>query len=73
MGGVAVAHDFALGGVALARHANNDTATAFTQNSAFFHNAQIVMRHAYWINLVCLLPLILWWRTVRARRQKESR
>jgi len=72
MGGVAVARDFALGGVALARQANNDIATAFIKNSPFFNNALTVMRYAYWINLVCLLPLILWWRPVRARRKKES-
>jgi RNA polymerase sigma factor (sigma-70 family) len=71
-GGVAVARDFAVGGVALARHANNDAATAFIQNSAFFHNALVVMRHVHWIYLVCLLPLILWWRSVRARQRKDS-
>ena len=71
-GGVAVARDFAVGGVALARHANNDTAAAFIQNSSFFYNALTVMRHVHWIYLVCLLPLVLWWRTVRARRRKES-
>jgi len=71
-GGVAIARDFALGGVALAKDANDDTATAFIHNSAFFRNALVVMRYAYWGNLVWLLPLVLWWRTVRDHRRKES-
>jgi RNA polymerase sigma factor (sigma-70 family) len=72
MGGVAVAREFASGGVALAKDANDDTATAFIHNSAFFRNALVVMRYAYWGNLVWLLPLVLWWRTVRDHRRKES-
>ncbi|MGD0650805.1 MAG: RNA polymerase sigma factor [Verrucomicrobiia bacterium] len=72
-GGVAVARDFAVGGVALARHANDAAAEAFIRNSTFFQNALVVMRYAYWINLVWLLPLALWWWTVRIRGRKGSR
>jgi hypothetical protein len=71
-GGVAVARDFAVGVVALARHANDAAAETFIRNSTFFQNALVVMRYAYWMNLVWLLPLALWWRTVRARRRKEG-
>ena len=72
-GGVAVAREFAVGPVALAQHANDAVAEAFIRNSTFFQNTLAVMRYAYWINLVGLLPLALWWRTVvRARRRKEG-
>jgi hypothetical protein len=71
-GAVAVAREFALGPAALAQHANNDAAQAFVQSSTFFHNAQTVMQHAHWINLVVLLPLVLWWRTARNRHQNKA-
>lgn len=69
-GGVAVARDLAQGGVALAQHANDPVAQTFFQNSAFFRIALAVMRHAHWLNLVWFLPLILWWRVVKTKRQK---
>jgi hypothetical protein len=69
-GGAAFAHEFARGGVALARHANDAAAAAFFQNSAFFRNALAVMRHAHWLNLIWFLPLVLWWRVVKTKRQK---
>lgn len=74
-GGVAVAREFAVGPVALARHANNDTATAFIQNSAFFRNALALERYANWLYLFGLFPaaLWLWWRAVaRKRRARQS-
>jgi hypothetical protein len=70
-GGVAMAHDFALGGIALAAQANNDAAQLYIQASPFFHNAQIATRYLVWLYLICLLPVILWWRTV-ARRQGRN-
>ncbi|MGA2176794.1 MAG: sigma-70 family RNA polymerase sigma factor [Verrucomicrobiota bacterium] len=60
-GGVAVAHDFAVGGMALARHANDAAARAFFANSAFFQTVQAASRYAAWLNLIYLLPLVLWW------------
>jgi len=71
-GGVAVAREFAVGPVALARHANNDAATTFIQNGAFFHHVLTVTRRAYWLNLIGLLPLVLWWRAARDRRQRRG-
>jgi RNA polymerase sigma factor (sigma-70 family) len=60
-GGLALARDFAVGLVALAQHANNDTAQAFIQNSVFFHRALVATRHSYWMILLLLLPPALWW------------
>ncbi len=67
-GGVAVGHEFAEGGVALARHANDAVARTFFQNSAFFQNVLVVMRHVQWLNLIWLLPLVLWWRAIKRAR-----
>ncbi|MGD0388170.1 MAG: sigma-70 family RNA polymerase sigma factor [Tepidisphaeraceae bacterium] len=69
LGGVAVAHGFAEGGVAVARHANDTPAQTFFQNSAFFQHALAMTGHAYWVNLVALVPLALWWRNRNKRKQ----
>jgi RNA polymerase sigma factor (sigma-70 family) len=71
-GGVAVAYQFAQGGVALASHANDAAAQTFFQNSAFFQHALAMVDHAYWINLVAILPLALWWQQHKNKR-KQSR
>ena len=53
-GGVAVAHDFAVGGAAAAQHVNDDAARAFVQNSEFFRWAKWLSQHAM---LLLWLPL----------------
>ena len=60
LGGVALAHDFATGVVALAPHANDAAAQAFFANSVFFRSVQAVLPYACWLNLIWLLPLVLW-------------
>lgn len=64
-GGVAVARYFAVGAVALARHANDAAAEAFIRDTPFFQSALAAMRYAQWLNLLWLLPLLLWWRWQR--------
>ena len=59
-GGVAVARDFAIGAVASARHGNDAIAEAFIQDSTFFQFTLAAMRYVSWLNLLWLLPLILW-------------
>ena len=61
-GAVAIARGFAQGAVALAAHANDPTADAFFRSSGFFQSVQVIMRHALWLNWICLLPLALWWK-----------
>jgi hypothetical protein len=70
---VAVAHDFAAGGVALARHANDAAAEAFFTNSDFFRTVQGAMRYAGWLNLMWLFPLVLWWRHKKMRKPLQTR
>ena len=53
-GGVAVAHDFAVGGAAAAQHVNDDAARAFVQNSEFFRWAKWLSQHAM---ILLWLPL----------------
>src|ERR1041385_5590928 len=62
-GGAAVAHDVALGGIAQAAQANNDAETAFMQPILFFRVADVVIRYLIWLNLLWVVPMILWWRT----------
>jgi RNA polymerase sigma factor (sigma-70 family) len=76
-GGTAVARDFAVGGVAFARHANDATARSFVQNSAFFAHALLWMNSAIWLIWVLMSLWIIWQmpRTLRAardRRQKQA-
>lgn len=67
-GGVAIARDFALGGAALAEHTNDAIVEAFIQDSTFFQFALAAMRYVQWLNLLWLLPLILWLRNRRTMR-----
>jgi RNA polymerase sigma factor (sigma-70 family) len=67
-GAVAVARGFAQGAVALAAHANDPA--AFFKSNGFFQTVQVVMRHALWLNWICLLPLGLWWKHRRNERKR---
>jgi hypothetical protein len=71
VGGVALAHDFAMGGLGHAAQANNEAAQLAIQTWPFFQTAQTVSRYLPWINLLLLLPLFLWWRTVKNRVPKN--
>jgi len=70
-GGVAIAHDFALGGFAQAAQANDAAAQLYIKACPFFQNAQMVARHLGWLNLLWLLPPIVWWRTVKCRAKQN--
>lgn len=71
LGGAALAREFALGGIAHAAQANTDAAQLYIGTSWFFHNAPVVARHLAWLNLVWLLPLVLWWRTPRLKQSAK--
>jgi len=49
----------------LARHANDPVAQAFIHDSTFFQYALLAMRYVQWLNLIWLLPLVLWWQKRR--------
>ena len=72
MGGWAIAHDFALGGFAYAAQANNELAGQFIRPAPFFRYGLTVFRYAAWLNLIWVVPMLLWWRTVARDRRRES-
>ena len=67
MGGLAIAGDFALGAVAQAAQANSEIASQFMKASPFFRQTEILSRYIGWLNLLWLIPLFGWWRTLRRR------
>jgi RNA polymerase sigma factor (sigma-70 family) len=68
-GGAAAAHEFAMGGIALAPHANDAAAEAFFANSGYFQMVQEAMRYVGWVNVVWLFPLLAWWGHKKKTRQ----
>jgi RNA polymerase sigma factor (sigma-70 family) len=73
MGGMAFAHDYALGGIAHAAQANTEIARQFIQHNLFFRCGKIVSDHSFWLILFSMLPVTLMSRIVaRARRQREQ-
>jgi len=71
-GGVAIAHNFAIGAVASGLHVNDATAEAFFRDSRFFQNALAGVRYAPWLNLLWLLPPALWWWSQHKNKRKSS-
>lgn len=65
VGGLAVARDFALGGVAHAAQVNNPIAETFVRGQVFFQKMETLSRHLGWLNLLWLIPMLAWWRKLR--------
>jgi hypothetical protein len=69
VGGAAVARGYALGGIAQAAEAGNEAAKSYVASSHFFQWADWGARHAGWLNLIWVLPLLAWWSlAARANR-----
>ena len=73
LGSLALAHGFALGNAAYAAHFNDVVAQACAQDTPFFRWAHAALRQLYWINLVWVIPLVVWWRVERRRRTASER
>jgi RNA polymerase sigma factor (sigma-70 family) len=72
-GGVALAHDFALGGIAHAAQFNNAIAGQVIGPNLFFRFSQSIVRYVIWLNLLWVVPVALQSRVVaRARRRREQ-
>ncbi len=68
-GGLAIAHDFAVGGIAHAAQANTEIARQFIQHASFFRFSEWVSRYHLW--MIWIVPVILQsWSTARARRRQ---
>jgi RNA polymerase sigma factor (sigma-70 family) len=72
LGGVAIAHDFALGGIAQAAQANNEIAAQAMQSSPFFRYAPLAFRYLVWLNLLWIVPLLVWWQVVARNRRRQE-
>jgi RNA polymerase sigma factor (sigma-70 family) len=73
MGGLAIAHDYAIGGVTRAIQANTDVAKLFFAQNLFFRAAQALSNHSLLTMLVWIIPVTLQARIVaRARRRSEQ-
>lgn len=70
MGGMAVAHGFAIGGAAYAQHANDEAARLFLQHSVFLKYAMFAMKHA--VLLVWLPMLLVIWEALRRRKCADA-
>jgi hypothetical protein len=73
VGGVALAHGFALGGIAHAAQANNAIAWQFIKQNPFFDWSQILFRFSAWVNLIWVVPLVVLWRVIVRKRRGQGR
>jgi len=58
-GGLAIAREWASGGLAMAPHANDETAKFFFENSTFFRVMERINPYLPLVSLISLLPLFL--------------
>jgi RNA polymerase sigma factor (sigma-70 family) len=73
-GGVAIAHDFAAGGIAHAMQANNEAARTYVHSSSFLQHAHLALRYLALLNLLWVIPMLVKWRIVaQSRRQQDQR
>lgn len=67
-GGVALAHDYALGGYAEALQANTEASKQFVYSQPFFRAGFAMLPYLPFLNLLWVLPLFKWWRTAKKSR-----
>jgi hypothetical protein len=73
LGGIVAAHDFAMGGIAIARQTNNAIAQRFFDQDLFFKIANVLSHHNLLLMLAWIIPVSLQSRVIaRARRRRES-
>jgi hypothetical protein len=71
-GGIAVAHDFAVGSIAHALQANNEAARAYLRPSLFFQHARLPLRYLAWLNLLWVIPMLARWGVVAGSRHRRD-
>lgn len=67
-GGVAAAREFAEGGTAFARHANDEAARQAIESLPFFKQAEAAARNPLWFALIWLPMLLVMWQAMSARK-----
>jgi len=73
VGNVAMARDFAVGGIVHALQANNDLARQFTGSNLFFRCMQAINRHWFWMNFIWIAPLFIQWQIIARSRRRERK
>ena len=71
-GGIAIAHNFAVGSIAHALQANNQAALSYLQSNLFFQHARLALRHLAWLNLLWVIPMFARWRVVAVGRCRRN-
>ena len=71
-GSLSLAHDFALGTLSWAAQVNNDTAQNFMDSNPFFRLAGVLGAYCLWLNLLWVVPLVVMWRVIAAKRKLEG-
>ena len=71
-GGVALARDFALGGIAHAGQANNEIAERFIGAKVFFRSAKGICDYCVWLNLIWVIPMMIQWRIIARKRRRVA-
>jgi RNA polymerase sigma factor (sigma-70 family) len=73
VGSLAIAHDFAVGGIARAAQANTELAKQFIGTNLYFGIIQAVNRHWVWMNLLWIAPLFIQWQIIARSRRREPK
>jgi hypothetical protein len=71
-GGIAIAHDFAFGGIAYALQANNPAAANYFQHEPFFYQPRRLLFYLAWLNLLWVIPMLARWRIVKGARYNTN-
>jgi hypothetical protein len=72
MGGIVVAHNYAVGGIARALHTNSSLVKEYYDQNMFFQVAQVIARHGFLTMMLWVVPVAWQARMVaRARRRRE--
>jgi RNA polymerase sigma factor (sigma-70 family) len=72
-GGLVMARDYAIGGVAHAAQANTEIASDYVQQGFFFRMARTINNHGFLLMLAWIVPMLLQARIVaRARRREQT-
>ncbi len=71
-GGIALAHDYAMGGYAEALQANSEVAKQFVYSQRFFRIGFAILPYLPVLNLLWVLPLFKWWRTAKKQNQTAT-
>jgi RNA polymerase sigma factor (sigma-70 family) len=72
VGGAAVAHDFAFASMAQAAQDGGEAAKTYIASSRFFQWAEWGSRHAGWLNLIWVVPIVAWWRLAALTRRRTA-